>query len=215
MNLADLRRDYRKAALDRDHLAPDPLDQLRLWLTEAQKAEVPEPNAMVLATVDPAGQPFTRTVLLKKLDHRGLVFFTNFQSRKAHHLADNPRAAVTFLWLELERQININGSVERVSTAESLAYFSSRPLASRLGAWSSQQSSVIRSRSLLEAKLNEMKTKFADGKIPLPSFWGGYRIQPASYEFWQGRRSRLHDRFLYRKAAEAPSGPWQIERLQP
>lgn len=215
MNLADLRRDYRKAALDRDHLAPDPLDQFRQWLTEAQKAEVPEPNAMVLATVDPAGQPFTRTVLLKKLDHRGLVFFTNFNSRKSHHLADNPRAAVTFLWLELERQININGTVERVSTAESLAYFSSRPLGSRLGAWTSQQSSVIRSRSLLEAKLNEMKNKFADGKIPLPSFWGGYRIQPASYEFWQGRRNRLHDRFIYRKSGEDPASPWLTERLQP
>lgn len=216
MNLADLRRDYRKASLNREDLPADPLDLFRKWLSEAENAEVPEPNAMVLATVDEEGQPFTRTVLLKKLDARGLVFFTNFDSRKSRHLQSNPRAAVTFLWLDLERQVNITGTTERVSNAEAFAYFATRPLASRLGAWTSRQSEVIQSRSLLEAKWQQMKTRFADGEVPLPSFWGGYRIQPTSYEFWQGRRSRLHDRFLYSRSAVAQKdSPWELVRLQP
>ncbi|NBD38619.1 MAG: pyridoxamine 5'-phosphate oxidase [Verrucomicrobia bacterium] len=214
MDIADLRREYRKAALDREHLAPDPVDQFRKWFEEAQRAEVPEPNAMVLATVDPEGQPFTRTVLLKKFDQRGPVFFTNFESRKADHIEANAKVSCCFLWLELERQVSLNGTAERISNAESFAYFASRPLGSRLGAWSSQQSSIIKSRSLLEAKLEEMKRKFADGKVPLPSFWGGYRIRPSSYEFWQGRQNRLHDRFLYQRQ-EADGSPWQLERLQP
>ena len=214
MDIADLRREYRKAALDRDHLAPDPADQFRKWFEEAQRAEVPEPNAMVLATVDPQGQPFTRTVLLKKFDPRGPVFFTNFGSRKADHIAANAKVSCCFLWLELERQVSLNGTAERISNAESFAYFASRPLGSRLGAWTSQQSSIIKSRSLLEAKLEEMKRKFADGKVPLPSFWGGYRIRPSSYEFWQGRQNRLHDRFLYLRQ-ETDASPWQLERLQP
>jgi pyridoxamine 5'-phosphate oxidase len=211
MDLTALREDYKKASLDATDLADDPLAQFRRWMEEAQKAALPEPNAMVLATVDASGQPFTRTVLVKKLDGRGLVFFTNFESRKAAQMAVNPRVSVCFNWLDLERQVSINGTVEKISSAESLAYFVTRPLGSRLGAWVSAQSQVIKSRSLLEAKWEEMKRKFGDGEVPLPSFWGGFRIVPLSFEFWQGRQSRLHDRFLY---ARSPSG-WTVERLQP
>jgi pyridoxamine 5'-phosphate oxidase len=211
MDISHLREEYRREALDRDTLNPDPMEQFKAWFGQAQSAQLREPNAMVLATVDADGQPFNRTVLLKRLDERGLVFFTNFESRKARHMADNPKVSVLFLWLDLERQVSINGTAERISAAESLSYFATRPLGSRLGAWTSQQSTVIKSRSLLEAKLEEMKRKFADGKIPLPSFWGGYRINPQSYEFWQGRQNRLHDRFLYSKSGDT----WEIERLQP
>lgn len=211
MDISQLREDYRKAELSRETLAPDPMAQFQQWFGEARQAEIKEPNAMVLATVDPSGQPWTRTVLLKKADARGLVFFTNFESRKATHIRDNARVSLLFLWLDLERQVSINGTAHKIPASESLAYFASRPLGSRLGAWTSRQSSVITSRSLLEAKLEEMKQKFADGKIPLPSFWGGYRVQPSSFEFWQGRRSRLHDRFLYEQA----DGAWSVKRLQP
>ena len=211
MDITDLREDYRRAALDRDTLDPDPLGQFKTWFAQAQDSQLQEPNAMVLASVDPEGQPWTRTVLLKKLDGRGFVFFTNFESRKARQFADNPRASILFLWLGLERQVSINGTVERISTAESLAYFITRPIGSRLGAWTSQQSSIIKSRSLLEAKLQEMKRKFSGGEVPLPSFWGGYRLIPSRYEFWQGRQNRLHDRFEYLKGDDG----WEIERLQP
>jgi len=211
MDIAHLREDYRKEVLDRSTLREDPLEQFQFWFGQAQEALLREPNAMVLATVDAGGQPFTRTVLLKKLDERGLVFFTNFESRKAVQISANSKVSVCFLWLDLERQVIVNGNAERVSTAESLAYFVSRPLGSRLGAWSSRQSSIIKSRSLLEAKLQEMKQKFSDGQIPLPSFWGGYRIIPETWEFWQGRQSRLHDRFLYSKSGDN----WRIDRLQP
>jgi pyridoxamine 5'-phosphate oxidase len=211
MDISHLREEYRREALNRDTLSPDPMDQFKAWFAQAQAAQLREPNAMILATVDAHGQPYNRTVLLKKLDERGLVFFTNFESRKARHLSENPRVSVLFLWLELERQVSINGTAQRISAAESLSYFATRPLGSRLGAWTSQQSTVIKSRSLLEAKLEEMKRKFADGKIPLPSFWGGYRISPQSYEFWQGRQNRLHDRFLYSKSGDN----WELERLQP
>ena len=211
MDITHLREEYRREALNRETLRPDPLEQFRFWFGQAQEAEIREPNAMILATVSPEGQPWNRTVLLKKLDDRGLVFFTNYESRKARHLESNPRVSALFLWLGLERQVIVNGPVEKISNAESLAYFVTRPLGSRLGAWSSQQSTVIRSRSLLEAKWDEMKRKFADGKIPLPSFWGGYRILPETWEFWQGRQSRMHDRFQYNKSGDT----WQIERLQP
>jgi len=211
MDLFQLREDYRKASLDEGDLRPDPLEQFRFWFEQAITAQLREPNAMILATCDGHGQPWTRTMLLKRLDDRGLVFFSNFESRKARHIAANPRVSVLFLWLELERQVSINGAAGRISTAESLAYFVTRPLGSRLGAWTSRQSSVITSRSLLEAKLAEMKRKFADGKVPLPSFWGGYRIIPESWEFWQGRPDRLHDRFLYSKSGDG----WRAERLQP
>lgn len=211
MDISELRAEYRKAALNRDTLHEDPMDQFKQWFHEAREAQVKEPNAMILATVDPEGQPWTRTVLVKKLDDRGLIFFTNFESRKAAQIATNARVSVLFLWLDLERQVSINGSAEKISTGEAMAYFVTRPIGSRLGAWSSKQSSVIGSRSLLEAKLSEMRRKFADGQIPLPSFWGGYRIVPSSYEFWQGRRSRLHDRFLYAREGD----DWRIDRLQP
>jgi len=211
MDVTNLREEYKRAALDRDTLDQDPMEQFKAWFSQARESQLQEPNAMILATVDPDGQPWTRTVLLKKLDERGLVFFTNFESRKAHQISVNNKVSALFLWLGLERQVSINGSVERISSAESLAYFISRPLGSRLGAWTSQQSSIIKSRSLLEAKLQEMKRKFSDGEVPLPSFWGGYRIRPESFEFWQGRQNRLHDRFIYTKADDA----WDLERLQP
>ena len=211
MDITHLREEYRREALNRETLQPVPLDQFRLWFKQAQDAQIREPNAMILATVSPEGQPWNRTVLLKKLDDRGLIFFTNYESRKAKHIASNPRVSAVFLWLELERQVVVNGTAEKISSRESLAYFITRPLGSQLGAWTSQQSSVIKSRSLLEAKLYEMKKKFADGKIPLPSFWGGYRIVPDAFEFWQGRQNRLHDRFLYSRQDDA----WEVERLQP
>jgi len=213
MDLTALREEYRKASLSREDLTDDPFEQFRTWVEQAQRAEVAEPNAMTLATADATGQPFTRTVLLKKFDARGLVFFTNFESRKAFQMADNPRVSLLFNWLPLERQVSVNGTAEKISSAESLAYFVTRPLGSRLGAWVSAQSKVIKSRSMLEAKWEEMKRKFGDGEVPLPSFWGGYRVTPASFEFWQGRQSRLHDRFLYQKTGDA--GDWTVERLQP
>lgn len=211
MDVTHLREDYRREALNRETLKADPMEQFKFWFAQAEETQVKEPNAMVLATVDETGQPWTRTVLLKKLDAKGFVFFTNFESRKALHIKGNAKVSIQFLWLGLERQISISGMAEKIPTAEALAYFVSRPIGSRLGAWSSKQSSVIKSRSLLEAKLSEMKQKFADGKIPLPSFWGGYRIVPASYEFWQGRQNRLHDRFMYSKLEDG----WDIKRLQP
>lgn len=213
MDLSALRQDYTRDGLSRELLSPDPLKQFELWMRQAQSAEILEPNAMTLATVDDQGQPFTRTVLLKRFDDRGLVFFTNFESRKAEHLAVNPRVSLLFTWLDLQRQVSVNGTAERISTAESLAYFASRPFSSRLGAWASRQSSVITSRSLLENKLHEMKERFRDGEVPLPSFWGGYRVRPRSWEFWQGRPSRLHDRFLYSPKAE--ENDWHIARLSP
>jgi pyridoxamine 5'-phosphate oxidase len=211
MNISDLRKDYQRAALTRETLLSAPLNQFKLWFEQARLADVPEPNAMILATVGKDLRPTTRTVLLKQLDDRGLVFFTNFGSRKAQQIEENPFVSAQFVWLELERQVSVTGTAKKIPTAESLAYFLSRPLGSRIGAWTSNQSSVIRSRALLEAKLAQMKEKFSKGEVPLPSFWGGYRIQPDSWEFWQGRQNRLHDRFLYTSA----NGDWQVERLQP
>lgn len=211
-SIAKLREDYRLRALDETDLLDDPLQLFRRWLDEACNARLKEPNAMVLATVDSSGQPFTRTVLLKDMDADGLVFYTNFGSRKAGHIAANAAVSLLFLWLDLERQVSINGSATKLSSARSLRYFLSRPLGSRLGAWASRQSSVISSRSLLEAKMEQMRSKFADGKVPLPDFWGGYQVRPTSIEFWQGRQNRLHDRFLYSRSAEAG---WSHARLQP
>jgi pyridoxamine 5'-phosphate oxidase len=212
MDLAALRQDYMRQSLRREDLAADPIDQFTRWIEQAQQAQAPEPNAAVLATVDAAGQPHTRTVLLKKLDARGFVFFTNLESTKAVHLAANPRASLLFLWLPLERQVTLTGIAEKIPASETLAYFLTRPLGSRLGAWTSQQSRVISSRSLLEQKWEQMKRKFADGDVPLPSFWGGYRVNPQTIEFWQGRRNRLHDRLRYRRDKD---GSWTVERIAP
>jgi pyridoxamine 5'-phosphate oxidase len=198
--------------LKRDALDPDPLRQFQHWFTQAIDADIPEPNAMSLATVADSGQPWLRTVLLKIYDERGFVFFTNYESRKARQIAGEPRVALLFPWAALGRQVKITGEAARIPLMESVKYFATRPRGSQIGAWASPQSEVITSRSLLEAKFDQMKRKFAKGEVPLPSFWGGYRVVPETIEFWQARESRLHDRFLYRRDAK---GQWQIERLAP
>jgi pyridoxamine 5'-phosphate oxidase len=212
MDLFEFRREYSERGLRRGDLDPDPNRQFEQWFRQATELEVPEPNAASLATVDDSGMPFQRVVLLKYFDDRGFVFFTNYESRKARQLAANPKASLLFPWITLERQVTILGSATRISTAESLKYFASRPHDSQLGAWVSNQSSVITSRKFLIQKLAEIRAKFADGRIPLPSFWGGYRIVPESIEFWQGGPARLHDRFLYTRTSE---GGWSIDRLAP
>jgi pyridoxamine 5'-phosphate oxidase len=199
------------AGLDRDALAANPIGQFQLWYQQAIDARLPEPNAMSLATVDADGQPSLRTVLLKLYDADGFVFFTNYESRKARQMDGNDRVALLFPWVALARQVKILGRAARIPTRESLKYFATRPRGSRIGAWSSPQSQVISSRSLLEEKVAEMKRRFGDGEIPLPHFWGGYRVAPESIEFWQGRESRLHDRFRYKRA----DGSWRVERLAP
>jgi pyridoxamine 5'-phosphate oxidase len=210
--LAALRQDYSQRGLRRAELSSDPIEQFQRWLHEAHEAEVLEPNGMILATVDPDGQPWTRTVLLKVCDSRGFSFFTNYAGTKGQHLAAEPRASLTFWWGPLERQVNITGRVEKTSREESHAYFSSRPLASRLGAWASQQSSVLPNREELERKFEEVRERYPDEDVPCPEHWGGYRLVPHTIEFWQGRRSRLHDRLRY---THADDGSWQIERLAP
>ncbi|MFM8230877.1 MAG: pyridoxamine 5'-phosphate oxidase [Chthoniobacterales bacterium] len=209
-DVAELRRNYTRDGLSRADLDPDPVGQFRRWFTQAVEAQIVEPNAMVLGTTD-GKRPSARSVLLKAYDERGFVFFTNYESRKAQEIVSNDRVSLLFPWYPLERQVSILGRAERISTAESLAYFVSRPHGSRLGAWVSQQSAVINSRQLLEMKLEEMKTKFADGEVPLPSFWGGFRVVPSEIEFWQGRENRLHDRFRYARSGDA----WNIARLAP
>jgi pyridoxamine 5'-phosphate oxidase len=212
MNLQDLRRNYATRSLDREDLNADPFAQFDLWMREAIETEVLEPNAMSLATADASGRPALRTVLLKGFDRRGLVFYTNYESAKARDLAENPRVAASFLWLPLERQVIVSGQAAKISAAESLRYFLSRPRDSQIGAWASRQSQVITTRSLLEGKFAEMKAKFQQGEIPLPGNWGGYRVTPATFEFWQGRPSRMHDRFRYTRQ---PDDSWTIERLMP
>lgn len=212
MDIGDLRQQYTQAELDEESLAGDPIAQFERWFKEACDSELPEPNAMCLSTVSPEGQPSSRTVLLKSFDKDGFVFFTNYSSRKAREIGGNPKVSLLFPWLGLERQVIATGAVTRVSAVESLKYFLSRPRGSQIGAWVSQQSSVVTSRSLLEGKLEEMKRKFAGGEVPLPSFWGGYRVEPATIEFWQGRPNRLHDRFLYSRDDDEA---WKIERLAP
>lgn len=212
MDIYELREEYKKGELDRANLDANPFAQFGKWFDEALKSKLDEPNAMTVATADASGAPNIRVVLLKSWDERGFVFFTNYESAKARDIAQNPKVAANFLWLGLERQLKVQGRAEKISAVESLKYFVSRPSDSRLGAWVSHQSRVITSRSLLEAKFAEMKRKFSQGDIPLPSFWGGYRIIPESFEFWQGRPSRLHDRFRYSKSE---GGGWNIERLAP
>jgi pyridoxamine 5'-phosphate oxidase len=213
MDLSHLRQEYADRLLDVDHVDADPFLQFERWYREASEAELLEPNAMTLSTVDAQGRPSQRTVLLKYFDHQGFVFFTNYGSRKAAQIESNPHVSVLFPWLPLQRQVAIEGTASKISTAETLKYFVSRPRGSQLGAWVSQQSQVITSRSLLEIKMDELKRKFADGQIPLPSFWGGYRIRPVRFEFWQGRPNRLHDRVCYQPPAT--EGAWQRLRLSP
>lgn len=213
MDISHLREDYTRAGLDRDNLESNPFEQFAHWFAQAQEAELPEPNAMSLATASTTGLPSLRTVLLKYFDAKGFVFFTNYESAKAKEIEENPQAALLLPWIQLERQVIIQGRVEKISKAESLKYFISRPHGSQLGAWVSSQSSVITSRTLLEIKLNEIKQKFHEGRVPLPSFWGGYRVIPERFEFWQGRPSRLHDRFEYLPSNS--SNKWEIQRLQP
>jgi pyridoxamine 5'-phosphate oxidase len=211
-HLEALRREYTRGGIERDDLHADPIAQFKHWFAQAEAAGLLEPNAMTLATVDAEGRPNARTVLLKDLDH-GFIFYTNYTSAKAREIEAGGEVALLFPWLALERQVKVLGRAERVASAKSLSYFLKRPLASRLGAWASPQSQVISTRALLEKKFDEMKRKFADGDIPLPDFWGGYRVLPRLFEFWQGRQSRLHDRFQYSR--DNAGEPWTIERLAP
>ncbi|MEI6739799.1 MAG: pyridoxamine 5'-phosphate oxidase [Gemmatimonadaceae bacterium] len=212
MSIADIRTDYRRAALTDADVHDDPIVQFDHWFDEAIRAEVLEPNAMCLATATPDAYPSARMVLLKGVDARGFVFYTDYRSRKGQELADNPHASLCFFWPELERQVRINGAVQRVSRAESTEYFTSRPLPSRIGAWTSHQSSTLATREELEETLGTMTARFADGDVPLPEHWGGYRIVPEEIEFWQGRPSRLHDRIQYYRKQ---GGSWQRRRLSP
>ena len=212
MNLAEIRTEYRRGHLRREDLSENPIEQFEVWLGQACQARVTEPTAMSLATAGADGRPLLRTVLLKGLDHRGFIFFTNLESRKARQIQENPSVSLLFQWLPLERQVIVTGSAAKISVAESLKYFAVRPRGSQLAAWASRQSSVISSRRVLEMEWEHLKQKFGAGQIPLPSFWGGYRVTPQTIEFWQGGHDRLHDRFEYRRQ---PDGPWQIERLAP
>lgn len=212
MSLADLRQDYSLAGLDEKDLAKDPFRQFDQWFQEAQAAKVPEPNAMTLATASAEGKPLARTVLLKEVDGRGFVFFTNYESRKGRALESNPHASLVFPWITLERQVIVCGSVSKVSREETEAYFHSRPLASQLGAWASHQSTIISGRPELEAAAEAVAKQYAGQEVPVPPYWGGYRLNPETVEFWQGRPSRLHDRLQYRRNSE---GDWIIERLSP
>lgn len=210
-SLADLRKDYTRAELDEAHAAADPLRQFERWLDEARKAELREPNAMTVATVGADGRPSTRVVLIKHVDAHGVVWYTNYHSRKGRELAAHPFAALQFHWVELERVVRIEGRVEQVDAAESDAYFASRPLASRIGAWASEQSQPIEGRAVLVKRAAEFGLKFGLHP-PRPPHWGGYRLVPDAWEFWQGRPSRLHDRLAYRLQ---PDGGWQRQRLAP
>jgi pyridoxamine 5'-phosphate oxidase len=211
MDLADFRKEYSDRGLSRDELSPDPVTQFSEWFSHASELKVYEPNAMTLATVDATGMPYQRTVLLKYFDEEGFVFFTNYGSRKAKQIAQNPRVSLLFPWITLERQVIIQGTAEKISTAESLKYFASRPRESQIGAWVSNQSEVITSRKFLMLKLHEIGERFQKGEIPLPSFWGGFRVKPERIEFWQGGPARLHDRFMYQRL----ESNWKIDRLSP
>ena len=211
MDIFQFRNEYLKGGLERKDLDENPFRQFEKWFNHACECKVKEPNAMAVSTVDADGAPTSRIVLMKSWDEKGFVFYTNYHSQKARDLEVNNKISALFIWLDLERQLRINGTAQKVSAAESLRYFLSRPFGSRLGAWVSHQSSIITSRSLLEMQFDKMKRKFADGEIPLPDFWGGYRIVPEYFEFWQGRENRLHDRFAYAKK----DGNWEISRLAP
>lgn len=211
MNLSELRLTYTKAGLLESEADPDPIEQFRIWFEQARESGSIEPNAMTLATADAAGRPSARIVLLKKFDPNGFVFYTNKESRKGQELASNPVAALLFYWPELERQVRISGTVERVPESEADAYFASRPVGHRLGAWASQQSEVVEGREALQRNMEEIQQRFASGDIPRPPFWGGFLLHPVSIEFWQGRPNRLHDRLEYLRAGEV----WEMRRLSP
>jgi pyridoxamine 5'-phosphate oxidase len=212
MDVAALRRSATGFALDREDLDDNPVVQFEDWFRYACETVPLDPNAVTLSTVDSKNRPSSRTVLLKWFDDDGFVFFTNYDSRKAAHIETNPNVSLLFFWSEAARQVKIRGTAEKISSKESLSYFLSRPRGSQIGAWVSSQSSVISSRSLLENKFQEIKQKFKNKEVPLPSFWGGYRVVPNEIEFWQGRRNRLHDRFEYTRQDD---GSWTIERLAP
>ncbi len=213
MSLADLRQSYEKKILLESDAAASPFDQFTAWFDEALAAQVPEPNAMTLATVDERGHPSARIVLIKGADPRGFVFYTNYESRKGHELAANPRASLLFFWQPLERQVRIEGTIEKTSAEESDAYFHSRPLGSRLGAWASRQSQPV-DRETLEAALRDCEQRYGDAP-PRPGHWGGYRLVPDRFEFWQGRPSRLHDRLVYEPDGSGDGKSWRIVRLSP
>jgi len=212
MNSETLRHELMAKGLVRADLDADPVKQFEQWYVQTIETESAEPGAMSLATVDTQGQPWQRMVLLKLFDEKGFVFFTNYSSRKAEQIAANSRVSLLFPWQELGRQVKVTGTAEKIPTAESLGYFATRPRGSQIGAWASHQSKVIKSRAILDGMFDQMKHKFLDGEIPLPSFWGGYRVSPETVEFWQARDSRLHDRFIYRLNENAQ---WVIERLAP
>ena len=211
MELEDIRREYTKGGLRRKDFLADPIAQFDVWLQQAIKAKMTDPTAMTVATVDESGQPFQRIVLLKHVDEQGFVFYTNLGSRKAEQIGVNSKVSLHFPWHPLERQVHITGVAEKLSVVENMKYFSSRPKESQLAAIASKQSSRISARGVLEGKFLELKQKFEKGEVPVPSFWGGFRIKPTSIEFWQGGEHRLHDRFLFSKEQEA----WHIDRLAP
>ncbi|MCY7327298.1 MAG: pyridoxamine 5'-phosphate oxidase [Saprospiraceae bacterium] len=213
LDLTALRENYARQTLSKTDVVPDPIAQFAAWFREVLDSQLREPNAMTLATATRAGRPSARTVLLKGFDPQGFVFYTNYGSKKGQELAENPLAALLFTWLELERQIRIEGQVEKITPEESLTYFQSRPKASQIGAWVSQQSQVIADRAVMETEAAQLREQYAATDVlPLPPFWGGYRLRPDLFEFWQGRRSRLHDRIQYSLLA---AGDWRIERLAP
>jgi len=213
LDLAELRQRYLKGGLDEDNTAESPFKQFEIWFKQAQEADLLEPNAMSLSTVDAQGQPSLRTVLLKQFDTDGFVFFTNYQSEKSKQIMQNPRVALLFPWLALERQVKVLGKAEKISLAQSMKYFASRPKGSQIGAWVSQQSQVVSSKQVLLSQFEKMKQKFQSGEVPFPDFWGGYRVVPHQIEFWQGGDNRLHDRICYdRKAGE---NRWLKQRLAP
>lgn len=210
-NIADIRQDYSKKTLNEEDLDRDAIAQFTKWWQEALESKIEEVNAMTLATATPDGKPSARIVLLKGYDENGFVFFTNYNSHKGKQIAENPFVCLVFFWKELERQVRIEGTISRVSAEESDAYFSSRPVGSRIGAWASPQSSVIAQRQVIEENVVELQKSFGDKEIDRPAFWGGYVVKPVLVEFWQGRSSRLHDRFQY----TLDKGTWKIVRLAP
>ena len=211
MGIKDNRREYDYGTLSRENLRTNPFEQFSLWMDQALEAEIVDPTAMSLATVDTQGKPWQRMVLLKGFDERGFVFYTNLGSRKASDITSNPQVSLQFPWLQLDRQVIVGGMAERLADNENSDYFKSRPISSQLAAWASEQSSPIASREVLEAQFNAVQQRFDSGEVPLPEFWGGYRIVPREFEFWQGGENRLHDRFSFQRDGDS----WIISRLSP